>query len=179
MRFHFVQSLTPAALLALAGCVAPSQPAPEPAPPVPMPTRAPPTPPAPRPAPSSDWRDWALSPGTWTYRREGNGSVALFGPVGAAPTLSLRCDPGAGRVTLSRPGVGAGSATVRTSSSVRALALTAGADGQASASLGARDGLLDAMGFSRGRFIVEMAGQPPLVVPAWPEILRVAEDCRR
>jgi hypothetical protein len=179
MRSLFVQSLTSAALLALAGCVAPSEPAPQPAPPVPMPTRAPPPPPAPRPAPSADWRDWALSPGTWSYRREGNGSVAVFGPVGAASSLSLRCDAGAGRIVLSRPGVAGGSATVRTSSTVRALQLAAGPDGQLRASLGARDGLIDAMGFSRGRFIVEMAGQPPLVVPAWPEILRVAEDCRR
>ncbi|MCD2324582.1 hypothetical protein LQ953_11215 [Sphingomonas sp. IC-56] len=179
MRSVFLQSLTSAALLALAGCVAPSEPAPEAAPPVPMPTRAPPPPPAPRPTPSADWRDWALSPGTWTYRREGSGSVAGFGAAGAAPALSLRCDAGAGRITLSLGRVGAGSATVRTSSSVRALPLTRGADGQSSASLGARDGLLDAMGFSRGRFIVEVAGQPPLVVPAWPEILRVAEDCRR
>jgi hypothetical protein len=45
--------------------------------------------------------------------------------------------------------------------------------------LGAQDSLLDAMGYSRGRFIVEQAGLPTLVIPAWPEIERVIEDCRR
>ncbi|MBB5710364.1 hypothetical protein [Sphingomonas xinjiangensis] len=181
MRPVLVQSLTFVALLALAGCVAPSEPAPRAAPPIPVPTPAAPPPPASRPAPSADWRDWALTPGTWTYRREGAGSVAAFGRLGAAPVLTLRCNSSAGGVLLSRAGAGTGaaSATIRTSSTVRAVQLVPGGDGQLSASLGARDGLIDAMGFSRGRFIVEMAGQPPLVVPAWPEILRVAEDCRR
>lgn len=41
-----------------------------------------------------------------------------------------------------------------------------------------RDAALDAMGYSRGRFIVEGGALPTLVVPAWAEILRVAEDCR-
>lgn len=183
MRSLHVQSLTSAALLALAGCVAPSEPPPRAASPVPVPvpTRAPPPPPAPRPTPTADWRDWPLSPGTWTYRRESGGSVAAFGPMGAAPVLSLQCDSAGGRITLSRWGAAAGaaSATVRTSSTVRALTLTRGAGAELSATLGARDALIDAMGFSRGRFVVEMAGQPPLVVPAWAEILRVAEDCRR
>lgn len=181
MRPFFVQSLISAALLALAGCVAPSEPPPpRAAPPAPLPTRAPPPPP-PRPAPSADWRDWPLSAGTWSYRRDGATSVAAFGPPGTAPALSLRCDFAAGRITLSRFAsvTGPASATIRTSSSARVVPLAPGAPGELTASLGARDALVDAMGFSRGRFVVEMAGQPPLVVPAWAEILRVAEDCRR
>ena len=67
--------------------------------------------------------------------------------------------------------------TVRTSSTARSLSAGAGTDG-ASASLPASDPLVDAMGYSRGRFIVETAPLPPLVVPAWAEVLRVAEDCR-
>ena len=50
--------------------------------------------------------------------------------------------------------------------------------GTVAAALPAQDPLLDAMGFSRGRFIVELGGQAPLVVPAWAEVLRVTEDCR-
>ena len=42
-----------------------------------------------------------------------------------------------------------------------------------------RDPVLDAMAFSRGRFLVEQAGMPTLVVPAWAEVGRVTEDCRR
>ena len=46
------------------------------------------------------------------------------------------------------------------------------------ASVPARDPLLDAMAFSRGRFAVEVSGGPTLVVPAYPEVTRVIEDCR-
>jgi len=44
--------------------------------------------------------------------------------------------------------------------------------------LAAYDPLLDALAFSRARFAVVAAGSPPLVLPAWPEIARVIEDCR-
>lgn len=178
MRSVLAPSLTSAALLALAGCVAPSEPAPRPAPPVSVPT--PPPAPAPRPTPSADWRDWPLSPGTWTYRREGAGSVAAFGS-GEAAEFSLRCDPAAARITLSRRALSTAPslATIRTSSMARTVSLSPGGGPEAGMTLSARDTLIDAMGYSRGRFIVEMAGQPPLVVPAWAEILRVAEDCRR
>ncbi len=47
------------------------------------------------------------------------------------------------------------------------------------------DPLLDALAFSRGRIgviVLQSAGSPvqsvQLVVPAWPEIARVVEDCR-
>ena len=38
--------------------------------------------------------------------------------------------------------------------------------------------MLDAMVFSRGRFVVERTGAAPLVVPPYAEIGRVVEDCR-
>lgn len=59
--------------------------------------------------------------------------------------------------------------TIRTTSTARTVPGTA---------LPANDPLIDAMGFSRGRFIVETPGATPLVIPAWAEVQRVAEDCR-
>ncbi|WP_345907778.1 hypothetical protein [Sphingomonas sp. UBA4815] len=44
--------------------------------------------------------------------------------------------------------------------------------------LAGNDRLLDAMAFSRGRFTIEQAGQPPLIIPAYAEVGRVIEDCR-
>lgn len=44
--------------------------------------------------------------------------------------------------------------------------------------LPAADPLLDQMAFSRGRFLVTAEGGLSLVVPAWPELARVVEDCR-
>lgn len=141
-----------------------------------------PQPPAPAPAPRSvDWRDWPVTPGEWVYRQDGRGSIALFGTRGADAELTLRCDRLAATVYLSRRGGSAPLLTLRTTSLTRSLAMqpTGGSPAYLAAALSPRDPLLDAMGFSRGRFVIEAPGAPPLVVPAWAEILRVVEDCRR
>ncbi len=81
---------------------------------------------------------------------------------------------------LSVAGGAPASLTIRTTSLTRAVPVqpTGGVPAQVAAALAANDGLLDAMGFSRGRFVVEQPGAPTLVVPAWAEIERVTEDCR-
>ena len=167
MRF----SLTLAALgvALLAGCV----PRTEAPPPVPAPPPAPTPPPVlpPTPAPLV-WEDAPLSGGDWRY---GAGQGAVFGAAGA-PAFILRCE--AAQVRLIRAGLASGNAlTIRTSTGARALPATVERDGLA-ATLAASDPLLDAMVFSRGRFAVEAAGAPLLIVPAWPEPARAVEDCR-
>jgi hypothetical protein len=168
-----------AGLVALAGCVpAPSTPPPAPAPrPVPAPAPAPP----PAPTLGADWRDWPLTPGDWRYRTASGGGIATYGVAGVAPVATLRCDLAARRVTLSRTGAAPATLTLRTTSAVRALpaAPAAGAPGMLAIGFAANDSFLDALGFSRGRFVIEGGGLPVLVIPAWPEILRVVEDCRR
>jgi len=162
--------------LPLAACVAPSAPPPRPAPPVAVPTPAPAPAPAPPPR-SADWRDWPLTPGSWHWRSEGQGSAAVFGSSGQ-PVLTLSCDRARGRILLTRSGpLVSSSFVIRTTSLARSLAPVATTTG-AAIELGARDALVDAMGYSRGRFVIEGGGMPTLVVPAWAEILRVAEDCR-
>lgn len=164
------------ALWLVAGCVprvAPP-PAPRPAPPPPTPT------PAPVPPPSGDWRDWPVTPGDWHYRPTASGSVALFGTAGA-PQFAMACDRAARQVRLYREQPVAGAMTIVTTSMTRTLQTQLAGDppATAGATLAASDPLLDAMGYSRGRFIVEQPGLPPLVIPAWPEIERVTEDCRK
>ncbi|HVI97606.1 MAG TPA: hypothetical protein VM657_00915 [Sphingomonas sp.] len=168
---------------ALAGCIPASPPPVAPAPqPVPAPAPTP-TPPPPAPQPTGDWRDWPLSPGDWTYRQDGRGSIALFGPRGADASFTIRCDRAASQVYLSRAGTApaGGAMTIRTTSATRALPSqpTGGTPPYMASALSTRDSLLDAMGYSRGRFIVEQPGLPILVVPAYAEIERVTEDCRR
>ncbi len=46
------------------------------------------------------------------------------------------------------------------------------------AQLAVGDPLLDAMAFSRGKFVFAGAGLPDLVLPSWAEVSRVIEDCR-
>lgn len=84
-------------------------------------------------------------------------------------------------MTLYREQPVAGAMTIVTTSMTRMLQTRlAGNPGSvAGATLAASDPLLDAMGYSRGRFVVEQAGMPTLVIPAWPEIERVTEDCRK
>ncbi len=167
-----------ATVVLLAGCVPPG--APPATEEVPMPAQRPvpvrPTPVAPV---SGDWRDLPRTPGDWQYRGLSNGSAATYGVRGAAPMATLRCDRGGRQVTLlfATPRPTAGTVTVRTTSTQRSLTVQPMAGGVGVA-LPASDKLLDAIGFSRGRFVIEGAPVGRLVLPAWAEVLRVTEDCR-
>jgi len=168
----------PVSILALAVAACAGPPPPTPSPP---PARFVPPPPRPvPPPPTGDWRDWPLTPGTWSYRRDDRGSLALFGRPGDEALLTLRCDTAARRIYFSRAGSAPGPLTIRTSSMTRTLPVqpTGGAVPYVALALAPADPLLDAIGFSRGRFVVEQAGAPTLVAPAWAEIERVTEDCR-
>ncbi len=165
---------TALAVALLAGCV----PRPSPPPPEQPEAREPVVEPAPPPPPPIAWQDAALSPGDWSYRREGGNSAAAFGA--GAPAFIVSCEPG-GRIALSRVGGAAqGPMTVRTSYGDRNLPATLRQDGRAAlvAMVASSDPLLDRMVFSRGRFAVGAPGLPLLVLPAWPEPARVVEECR-
>jgi hypothetical protein len=107
----------------------------------------------------------ALAPGQWTYSATGNGSVASYDSH-----LSLRCDRATRTVTISR---GAG-APVQLTIATDAMTRTLPVGGR----LLANDPLLDAIAFSRGRFLVAGGGGGVIAVPSWPEAARSIEDCR-
>jgi hypothetical protein len=114
-------------------------------------------------------RGSALSPGQWSYVATLGGSEARFGSA-----LSIRCDRIARRVALGRSGpvtaAPATAMTVTTDLAVRTLPI----DGM----VASNDDVLDAIAFSRGRFIVDGGGGVRLVLPASPEAARSIEDCR-
>ncbi|PTD22924.1 hypothetical protein [Sphingomonas fennica] len=163
----FRAALTAIALLAVAGCVAPEAPPPPPPPPAP----APPPPPSPL-----AWEDAPLTPGDWRYDR----GTARFGVAGQPAELVLACQ--ADRTILLSRAAPAGSTAngidVTTSYGKRRLPATPAAQGL-TARLAASDGLLDWMAFSRGRFRIDTEGLPALTIPAWAEVARVVEDCRK
>ncbi|MCJ8156493.1 hypothetical protein [Sphingomonas sp. LaA6.9] len=166
-------------LMALpAACVAPK--APPPSPPAPV---APPPPPAPAPL-SSDWRDWPVAAGDWSYLPGAGGSSAAFGRIGAGAELSVRCDRAQRRILLARPGVidpaKPSRLTLRATEGEQSYAATdAGATPpQLVASIAASDPFLDKIAFSRGRVLVQLDGAQDMVVPNWAEFARVVEDCR-
>lgn len=78
---------------------------------------------------------------------------------------------------LASPATSSQPMVITTTSARRALSAEPEA-GQLVARLTAGDPLIDAMAFTRGRFMVEAGGTAPLYLPSWPEISRVAEDCR-
>jgi hypothetical protein len=159
MRYLIPLALT---LTTLAGCAA-TPPAREVRP---APVVAPPPRPTPAPPPlASDWNDWPFTPGDWRY-----GAASANFIVGGQAPLRMTCDRGTRNVVIT--GVAAGPVTIRTTTMTRTM--TAGA----AISLSAADPLLDAIAFSRGRFVVEQPGAPPLVLPPHAEIGRVIEDCR-
>ncbi|MCA1749889.1 MAG: hypothetical protein ABR601_05085, partial [Parasphingopyxis sp.] len=140
--------------------------------------------PPPPPAPvETDWRDRELTPGDWSYRREGSGSAALFGLSAADTLFAVRCDMAGRRVRFERGGtLGSGESvmaiqTTEARNSYRAEN-SAGASGRAVAETQASDRFLDSIAFSRGRIAVAVTGQPLLILPNWPEMVRVFEDCR-
>ncbi|MEZ5742646.1 MAG: hypothetical protein R3D89_02640 [Sphingomonadaceae bacterium] len=157
-------------LLLVAGC---SEQRVIPPAPSPTPTAAPPPPP-----PTIDWRQAPLTPGDWTWSMEGGRSVARFG----GSTFVMRCDARGQTVSFMRPGNASAAVpvTVRSSDGDRPLSgqPQAGSPPMIVVTVPARDPVLDAMAFSRGRFAVETAGLQTLVIPSWPEVSRVIEDCR-
>ncbi|HEX8640872.1 MAG TPA: hypothetical protein VF704_06915 [Allosphingosinicella sp.] len=160
-----------AAALAMLGSCATRRPPP---PPVAVPQPEPARPPSPRPLPPPPplaWQDAPLTPGDWSYEEDAGRAYASYGRV-----FTVRCE-GSGRISLSRAGASGNALTLRASDSQRALPATVEAGGVI-ARLAASDPLLDAMAFSRGRFAIEVAGAPLLIIPAWPEPARVIETCR-
>ena len=106
-----------------------------------------------------------ITPGAWGLAATATGSEARYGTH-----LSLRCDRAARTVTIARPVEPVASLTIVTDSVTRAL--------PAGGRLLANDPLLDAIAFSRGRFLVSGGSGPVLAVPTWPEAARAIEDCR-
>ena len=156
------------ALITLCACV-PRSPAPAPTPaPAPAPT------PTPAPAPLQPqpvaWEDSPLSPGDWSYREEAGPSASY------ADLFAIRCEPNR-QIRLVHQGGTGNALIVRTSFGDRILAATASQAGLAAA-VPASDALLDEMAFSRGRIAIEAPGGGRLILPAWPELARIVEDCR-
>ncbi|MEL1250748.1 hypothetical protein [Aurantiacibacter gilvus] len=129
------------------------------------------------------WMDEAQTPGDWRYVAETTETAAIFGTGQEdGVQLIIACDILASRVSISRIGASEGetSMIIRTETQTGAL-LAEPAVSFAPlllAHVDARDPLLDAIAFSKGRFAVEVGGTEPIYVPAYPEITRVIEDCR-
>ncbi len=114
------------------------------------------------PPPPVAWEDRQRSPGNWNWRP----GTATF-VDGAVELVSFTCQGRA--IRIERNGATSG-LTIRTTTLSRSL--------RVDEVLPANDPLLDAIVYSRGKWLVASAGQADLVLPPWPEIARTVEDCR-
>lgn len=123
------------------------------------------------------------TPGDWFYIPETGASIAAFGPAARQPLFAMRCDPARHTVSIGRTSASTvpQPMTIRTETAARTFSATpaqGAVEHLVAASLPAADSFLDAMAYSKGRFAVEVAGEPTLYLPSWPEVTRVIEDCR-
>jgi hypothetical protein len=118
--------------------------------------------------------------GDWTYTATADGSEARFADTANNPQLIVRCTRATRHVAISKPATAAAPAiNVWTSSQTRSVPASFNpATARLSLDFQPYDALLDAISTSRGRIGFSVATQPALVVPPWPEIARVVEDCR-
>jgi len=118
--------------------------------------------------------------GNWTFAATPDGSAATFLSPAAMPQLAIRCSRATRRVSISRAGtVAVPFLNLWTSTLTRSVPASFDpATARITIQLAANDPLLDALAFTRGRFAVYVSGSPALVLPAWPEVIRVIEDCR-
>jgi hypothetical protein len=118
--------------------------------------------------------------GSWTFAPATDGSAATFLNASSMPQVTIRCSRTTRRISIATPGaVAVPFLNVWTSSMTRGVPASFDpATARVTIQLPAYDPLLDALAFSRGRVAIYVADKPALVVPAWPEIARVIEDCR-
>jgi hypothetical protein len=127
-----------------------------------------------------DFSTAQVTPGMWTYQAVPGGSAARFVDATGTARFALECSKATRRVTISRSSATAAPGIfIWTTDASRSLgARFDPAAMRVALELAARDPLLDAMAYSRGRIAVVMTGAEPLVMPAWPEAARTIEDCR-
>jgi hypothetical protein len=118
--------------------------------------------------------------GSWSYAAISGGSEAKFASTSGFPQLWMQCTRITRRISIARAASAAAPfVNVWTSSQERSVPSAFNpATGRLTIELAAFDPLLDAIASSRGRVGFTVGAQPPLVVPPWPEVSRVIEDCR-
>lgn len=152
-----------------------------PAPARPQPQRPAPAPVAQAPV-QNGWADAAITPGGWRYQVNAGGPIAVFVGAGGRGEFVMSCEAAKGRFGLWRAGTSKAprAMTIRTETATRTFSAVQAEDTNPYlvAGIAPADPLLDAMALSKGRFAVEVEGQPPLYLPSYAEVSRVIEDCR-
>jgi hypothetical protein len=118
--------------------------------------------------------------GNWTYAGTADGNEAVFANAYGYSQLWIRCFRATRQISISRSASAAAPLLdIWTSSASRGVAASfTSTTARLTVMLTNYDPLLDAIATSRGRLGFRVGNDPALVVPAWPEVARVIEDCR-
>jgi hypothetical protein len=130
--------------------------------------------------PTPDYSTAMPRAGSWGYAPLAGGSSARFVDTSGTARLVIQCTMATRQVTIALTSAApAATLSVWTTSLTRVLPARFEPNAmRVAAHVGARDPLLDAIAFSRGRIAVDMPGSVAVVAPAAPEAARVIEDCR-
>lgn len=129
-------------------------------------------------------QDTAPAIGNWTRTMQDERPALAFGPTGAEPLFSLRCDEREG-ILLNRHGVvetgSAGMMTLTLGGDQHRLAVdpVAGPLPMLRATVSANDPVLDALGAQESPLELEVGDGPPLVLPPSPMIGAFISACGR
>ena len=118
--------------------------------------------------------------GSWSYAPATDGSEAVFADGSGYPQLWIHCTRATRQVSIARTaGMATAMLNVWTGSMTRSAAASFDpAKARLTVTLTNYNPLLDALANSRGRLGFALGSEPALVVPAWPEVARIIEDCR-
>lgn len=134
-------------------------------------------------ASESTWLDIPLAPGTWVYRQDDRGSLALFGEPESEAVFLVRCNLADRQIFFSFAGALDTPSGTMTFQATHGETHYAAQNGSGTppyvvAATNGADPYLDTIAFSRGRIAITVTGQAMMAVPNWPQMTRVFEDCR-
>ena len=146
------------------------------------PTPTPSATPLPPPPIQTDWIDRPQTEGSWVEAADTAPFATYTAPDGRV-LFRMFCQADTGNVGMIRFGCAETNAvwTIRTETPDRSIRseTSTGHTGRSIVGLSSSDPILDAMALTRGRFAVEIPRLPSLYLPAWAEVTRVIEDCRK
>lgn len=118
--------------------------------------------------------------GDWSYGQTADGTEATFTNASGYPQLWVHCTRATRRVSIARTASAAASVlSIWTSSATRAAPSSFDpATKRLTVEFANFDPLLDALANSRGRIAFSIGNESALLVPPWPELARIVEDCR-
>ena len=131
----------------------------------------------------TNWLEIPLAAGTWVYRQDDRGSLALYGEPDSEALFLVRCNQADRQIFFSFAGALDTAGGTMAFQATHGTASYAAQNGSGTppyivAATNGADPYLDTIAFSRGRIAITATGHAMTAIPNWPQMTRVFEDCR-